>query len=264
MQTPQSKQPYIMIVEDDPEFYEDLFAALTSEGYEVSPYTKNYQEAVVRFNQKTPDIVLMDIQLDGVLNGMNVAQYIRTLSDVPIIFLSRLYDKELLQQSYEIKSNFYLYKDGLKDLRQVLISVSQIWQELQDNSKAMIGISVMKSFVKSEAKEVGEMILHYRNIRFITTYIGFKKTENLSQEGKGYVSFYNTGEEQFFAKFKIDDLEESLPDYFARVNRSDIINVYKITRKMGNHVLYIQDHKFELTDKYRDKVLQKIAKYFRI
>lgn len=79
----------IAIVEDDPAIRENYTAALTNQGYEVIAYS-NRPEAEQAFNQRLPDLALVDIGLqDEIDGGFMLCQQLRALSSsLPIIFFT--------------------------------------------------------------------------------------------------------------------------------------------------------------------------------
>lgn len=76
----------VYIVEDDPAIFQALQEGLQKWGLEaVGP--ENFQEILTGFIEQKPHLVIMDIQLP-VYDGFHWCREIRTVSKVPIIFLS--------------------------------------------------------------------------------------------------------------------------------------------------------------------------------
>jgi len=97
----------ILVVEDDKNVAAVMEARLESFGYSVCGIAATGLNAVESFVQHQPDIVLMDILLEGDMNGIEAAEKIRTHSDVPIIFITCLNDPVILDRA--IKTNPYGY-----------------------------------------------------------------------------------------------------------------------------------------------------------
>src|SRR5438874_4630150 len=76
----------ILIVDDEKHILELARLYLTREGYEVEGVGDGAQ-AVARFGQVKPDLVILDIMLPGV-DGLTICKEIRKLSQVPIIMLT--------------------------------------------------------------------------------------------------------------------------------------------------------------------------------
>ena len=78
----------ILIVEDEFDIRELLEAYLTNEGYKVIA-AEDEEEALERFHDGHPDLVLLDLLLPG-LDGFQVCRAIREESDLPVIMLTAL------------------------------------------------------------------------------------------------------------------------------------------------------------------------------
>ena len=80
--------PRVLIVEDEQIVAADLAAKLTRMGYEVIGTAASGEEAVEIAEAGRPDIVLMDIQLQGHMNGTEAAKRIHAATGAPIIFVT--------------------------------------------------------------------------------------------------------------------------------------------------------------------------------
>jgi len=77
----------IMIVEDEVVPARTLQMSLREMGYEAGWIVSTGEEAVQKAQEHKPDLVLMDIILEGDMDGIEAAQQIRSLFDIPIIYL---------------------------------------------------------------------------------------------------------------------------------------------------------------------------------
>ncbi len=77
---------HILVVDDDLDIRTIVQAALEADGYKVT-LAENGEDALHKFDDSTPDIVVLDIVLPD-LSGTEICAKIRGKSDVPIIFLS--------------------------------------------------------------------------------------------------------------------------------------------------------------------------------
>lgn len=78
----------ILIVEDEPIVAADLDMKLTRMGYQVVGLAVTGEEAIGLAERYRPDVVLMDIQLQGRMKGTEAAETIRISNDIPIIFIT--------------------------------------------------------------------------------------------------------------------------------------------------------------------------------
>lgn len=100
----------IFIVEDD-----DILAKTTEWrvrklGYEFSGRASNGKDAIEFIAGRNPDIILMDINLLGEMDGITTAHIIRKSFDIPIIFLTADTAKETISKAKEADPKAYLVK----------------------------------------------------------------------------------------------------------------------------------------------------------
>ena len=76
----------ILLVEDDPSVREAVAMALEGDGHRVTTAATG-DEAVERWRQRRPDLVLLDVMLPG-RDGFDVCRAIRAHDQVPIIMLT--------------------------------------------------------------------------------------------------------------------------------------------------------------------------------
>jgi PAS domain S-box-containing protein len=88
----------ILVVEDEGIIAADLQSTLQSFGYNVPAIASSGEEAVQKAGELGPDLVLMDIVLKGNMNGIEAAQQIDDLFDIPVIYLSAYSDDNTLRR----------------------------------------------------------------------------------------------------------------------------------------------------------------------
>jgi two-component system, cell cycle sensor histidine kinase and response regulator CckA len=89
----------ILIVEDMGIVAEDLRLRLRSMGYNVIGTSASGEQAMRKINLDCPDLVLMDIRIQGAMDGIETAEKIRRTYDIPIIFLTGNADNETLRRA---------------------------------------------------------------------------------------------------------------------------------------------------------------------
>jgi len=78
--------PLILVVDDEEQIRETVAQFLEKEGYRIRK-AANGQEALEKFNNKIPDLILLDLMLPRI-TGFDVCKEIRKTSQVPIIMLT--------------------------------------------------------------------------------------------------------------------------------------------------------------------------------
>jgi PAS domain S-box-containing protein len=100
----------ILIVEDDGILALHLQETLVRSGYAVVDPVPTGEEAVAAIRQNQVDLVLMDIELAGTMNGIVAAGVITDGVDIPIIFLTGFSQDPLLEQAKIVAPYGYLIK----------------------------------------------------------------------------------------------------------------------------------------------------------
>ncbi len=100
----------ILIVEDDGIIAARLQDILTRSGYLVPTSTASGEEALAAVAAAPPNLILMDIELAGVINGMTTAERIRADFDIPIVYLTAYARAAQLQRAKIASPYGYLVK----------------------------------------------------------------------------------------------------------------------------------------------------------
>lgn len=93
---PSAPPPTILIVDDDPDFVEMTRAVLESEGYRVLS-AANGNEALALMRRQHPTLVLLDVMMQGLLDGLDASRAMRldaSLQRIPIIMVSSITSSE--------------------------------------------------------------------------------------------------------------------------------------------------------------------------
>ncbi len=100
----------ILIVEDERIVSMALERALRRMGYLVTGITGSGEEAVEKAAQRQPDIVLMDIRLQGGTDGIEAALQIQTRYNIPVVYLTAYADEDTLQRAKVTAAYGYVIK----------------------------------------------------------------------------------------------------------------------------------------------------------
>ena|SRR5947209_3489921 len=78
---------HILVVEDDPSLANLEAGILIAHGYSVS-IASNGEIAITILEHNLPDLILLDLDLSGTINGWDVLQMLRTYSKTPVLLTS--------------------------------------------------------------------------------------------------------------------------------------------------------------------------------
>jgi len=100
----------ILVVEDEAIVAQDISGRLELMGYKVMGIASNADDAIARAGELCPDLVLMDIRLEGKSDGIAAAGAIRKELDIPSIFLTAYADEETIRKAATAEPFGYLVK----------------------------------------------------------------------------------------------------------------------------------------------------------
>jgi PAS domain S-box-containing protein len=102
--------PRILIVEDERIVANDIQQTLSELGYQVSAVASSADEALERAREQTPDLVLMDIRIQGPVDGIAAAALLRDRYGVPIVYLTAHADQATIERAKRTEPLGYLMK----------------------------------------------------------------------------------------------------------------------------------------------------------
>lgn len=100
----------ILIVEDETVSAMDIEDTLGRNGYLVAGVASNGVDAIRIAKEEYPDLILMDIRIEGSMDGIEVANHINLYYEIPIIFLTAYSDDLTISRVVKAKSFSFLLK----------------------------------------------------------------------------------------------------------------------------------------------------------
>ena len=89
----------ILIIEDELIISRDMTAMLTKMGYDVIGDAMDFDEAIEILERETPDLILLDVNLNGKRDGIDVAAEINRRFHIPFIFTTSYSDSATLERA---------------------------------------------------------------------------------------------------------------------------------------------------------------------
>ncbi|MEM7664890.1 MAG: response regulator transcription factor [Pseudomonadota bacterium] len=100
----------VVVVENDRIIARDLASIVESLGHKVAGVASNFADAVAIVDETSPDIVLLDIHIDGDRDGIAVAGELREEHSVALAFLTSHADHATVMKASIVRPNGYLIK----------------------------------------------------------------------------------------------------------------------------------------------------------
>jgi DNA-binding response OmpR family regulator len=103
-----STRPTVLVVEDEPDTVLLLKQILRLAGYDVLGAFNGY-EAVQKAAEAKPDLILLDLMMPG-MDGWTTFQYLRQTTDVPVVIVSAIHNKDEIVRALRMGVDDYLTK----------------------------------------------------------------------------------------------------------------------------------------------------------
>lgn len=144
-----SVPPTILIVEDEQIIAMDIAESLTSLGYAISGPCTTGEEALKKVETDHPNLVLLDIMLQGHKDGIATAHRIRDDFETPVIFLTSYSDEATLEQAKVAQPYGYVLKPfkgrELRTTIEIALYKHQMEKKLKAANKRLIKLAKAKS-----------------------------------------------------------------------------------------------------------------------
>lgn len=239
----------VFIVEDKALIAESLHTALTKAGYIVCGKATSGEEALELIKTEAPDVILMDIQLAGKLDGIQTVEHIQQEQPVPVIYLTDFHDKETINRAKHTQPAAYLLKPfKASDL---LIAIDIAFYNASHGKEAQPG-----------RNEKTEDIFFAFTDRFFIREKDVMYRVNLSDllwiEADGSYCKIKTVLKTFTLSISLKVFTEKFSHpLLMRVHRSFVVNIDRIMAVKGN-MLLIGDTEIPTSETYREEVLKRL------
>ena len=100
----------VLIVEDDEIIQKILEWRVNLLGYSVCGKATTSDEAIACVREKKPDVVLMDIDLKGYIDGIDAAVAIKKMHQIPVIFLTASSTEKELERAKMVPADGFIVK----------------------------------------------------------------------------------------------------------------------------------------------------------
>lgn len=226
----------ILIVEDEPLVAEDLKETLELLDYEVVGIAESFEEASPLLAEERIDLAMLDVNIEGDMDGIDLAQHIRGEYACKIVFLTSFSDKKTIERIQAIQPEGYLVKPYKKE-----------------DIKATLGVLNTKEIASKTSKHQPILIKDkLDHVKIDPTEILYLKAEN------NYCQVV-TSSKRFLLSITLKAVVEKLPEeLIKRCHRTYAVNVEAIDRVGGNYVI-VNDESIPMNDAFK----QFINGYFR-
>jgi len=147
-----------MIVEDEAIVAMDIESRLTAMGYALAGRAAGGAQALTMAQEAQPDLILMDIRLQGEMDGIDAAREIYQRFRIPVVFLTAYSEETTLERAKLAESFGYIFKPfddrDLKSTIEIALYKHQAEQELHRTNRLYAVLShVNEAIIHIEERE---------------------------------------------------------------------------------------------------------------
>lgn len=241
----------ILVVEDEMIIGAKISMQLTSLGYEVTGILPRGDEAILHLEQNKPDIVLLDINLKGTIDGIETAKQIHQKHKTPIIYITANSDEATFNRAKSTKPFAFIAKP-FKQL------------DLQRAIELAISRMAENDTGKMEETESDEQpfILNDRIfVRYKEKMLKIMLADILYIEAERNYSRIFTANREHLLSITLKTIEEKLPvKLFQRIHRSYVINIMHVDEVAEHHVMIAQKP-IPLGTGMREQLMQRLQTF---
>lgn len=220
----------ILIVEDEMLLAAHTALKIKEMGHNVYGIFPRGEEAVAQVEKNPPDIILMDIQLNGKLNGIETALEIQKMHDIPIIYLTANTDKAHFDKAKETHPYAFVSKPAKKlELQRAIdVVIQRIEHERQKQEQDTAINNAGAPFMVSDCVYVRD---HDKMVKVNIEDIYYVEAD------RNYCRIH-TKVKQHMLVVTLKEMDQKLPPrYFLRIHRSFIVNLMHIDEVAANHIV---------------------------
>ncbi|MDB5278011.1 MAG: LytTR family transcriptional regulator [Ferruginibacter sp.] len=219
----------ILVVEDEMIIGAKISMQLTSLGYEVTGILPRGEEAILHAKENKPDIILLDINLKGKLDGIETAIALQQQGAIPIIYLTANSDEATFNRAKSTKPYAFIAKPFKQlDLQRAIeLTISRM-------AENTAGIPIENKQEEEQSFILSDRIF----IRHKEKMIKIMLAEILYMEADRNYSRIFTSSREYLLSTTLKTIEEKMSmQLFMRIHRSYLINITHVDEVAESHVM---------------------------
>lgn len=122
----------ILIVEDDTTSAKLMEITLRRMNYEITGLASNGKQAIELSAQSPPDIILMDINMPGEIDGIEAARRIKTEQRIPILYVTANNEESIVQRAIKSDPIGYILKPFSREYLRTMIEMG-VYRHTMEN-----------------------------------------------------------------------------------------------------------------------------------
>ncbi|WOK06923.1 response regulator [Imperialibacter roseus] len=206
----------VLIVEDEPLIADDLSFHLQDLGVSEIKISLKYEDALKKLTEHQFDLVLLDVNLSGEKDGIDVARFINRTNPTPFIFITSYYDADTLNRAKEVAPVAYILKPF--NQQDIQVNVEMAFHKILSSRQT----KPEKFFIKDKE---GLVSIDPDEIDYVEAF-------------DNYAKIYSAGQ-AYIISHTLKSIEDKLLNFgFERVHKSYLVNFAKITMISEGYIFF--------------------------
>ena len=241
----------ILVVEDEMIIGAKISMQLTSLGYEVTGLLARGEDALLHMETNTPDIVLLDIQLKGAMDGIQTAEALMLKHSIHIIYLTANSDEATFNRAKHTLPAAFISKPFKQlDLQR---AIELVITRMSQNAG---GSLTEKADFEQQPYILSDRIF----VRYKERMVKIMISEILFIEADRNYSRIYTANREYLLAITLKLIEDRLPQHsFIRIHRSYMINLQHVD-EVADTFVTIAEKKIPISSNLKDQLLLRIQK----
>jgi len=286
---------HILAVEDDGIIYKDIKDALKTENFSVDGYTPSVVDAIARISKRRPDLVLLDIDLQGEHTGIDLGTLLMTEYKIPFIYVTDHGDNKTYFEALKTQHQDFIEKEYQKEMKapivvetkpelqpkKIIRAIYNMLSRKPEQTKPYITKKFVMGYVDyiKNTKSLGEDELQQRTVEFknIAYFTRFSTELNPSYDKSGtknnkylrlkdnYTRYIDWEDNSLYIHDNMDQVIPHLPYNFVQINDAMVVNIHpdELKGTINTSWLKLRDgEKYKISRRYKKDVKERINHFY--
>jgi DNA-binding LytR/AlgR family response regulator len=253
---------HILIVEDEALIYYELATILNENNYSVDTLTKSVNDAIIKIKKQRPDLVLLDIKLEGELTGLDLGEMLYKEYKIPFIYITEFDDNgtfdnalRTFHESFIVKSKPIIDENLL--LREIRTAINNQPKRIEKiiRDGIMVYVDYIEATEKLGKDNTRQVPIKYEDVLYFTTL----------DVKDDYFRVVTKDEKLLLFNDSLKKLYDELPYNFVRVYDNYIVNITHpaFIGRINGSTLNFNDKIINISPTFRQEYEKRMAHFYK-
>lgn len=286
---------HILVVEDKSLIYKRLKMILKEHHYSVDSYSPSVEKAIGNINKKRPDLVLLDIDLQGEYDGKYLGNLLSNKYNIPFIYVTDYDDNLTFYESLKTKQGDFISKKDINlteedtiviqtkphlDEKRLIRSIQTVLELYKEEPTSIIkdNIMVYVDYVQNtknlNCNTISQVPIPFKEIAYFTTNteeVDEVKTEERKKTmykklERNNARAYTWLKKSFIIPNNLSVILKKVPHSFVRISDDYIVNLdneFALQGRINGKRIQITDQVLEISDRYKAEVEKRFENLYQ-